>query len=122
MITELSLVGVPVTDQDRALDFYVGTLGLEKRRDATFGGGMRWVEVVPSGGGAAVALVPPGMGRSAGVDTGIRFVTPDADAAHADLAAKGVDVDEVLRWEGVPTMFSLRDPDGNWLYMVEPGD
>ncbi len=121
MITQLSIVGVPVSDQDRALDFYVGTLGLEKRRDATFGGGMRWIEVVPSGGGAAVALVPPGMGAAAGVDTGIRFITPDADAAHAELTGKGVDVDEILRWEGVPTMFSLRDPDGNRLYLVEDG-
>jgi len=55
-----------------------------------------------------------------GVDTGIRFTIEDADAAHAHLLANGVDVDpEVMRWPGVPAMFSFRDPDGNTLYLVE---
>ena len=54
------------------------------------------------------------------MDTGIRLSTKDAEADHSDLRARGVDVDEeILRWEGVPPMFSLRDPDGNTLYIVE---
>jgi len=35
------------------------------------------------------------------------------------LVARGVDVDELLRWEGVPPMFAFRDPDGNGLEIVE---
>ena len=43
-ITEVRTVAVPVTDQDRALDFYVDKLGFEKRLDATFSGDRRWIE------------------------------------------------------------------------------
>ena len=57
----------------------------------------------------------------AGIDTGIRFVTTDADAEHASMAEQGVDVDEVLRWPEVPPMFSFRDIDGNTFYLAEPG-
>ena len=65
-------------------------------------------------------LAPAGPGGSAGIDTGIRFVTGKAEADHADLQAAGVDVDpEIMRWPGVPPMFGLRDPDGNRLYIVE---
>jgi catechol 2,3-dioxygenase-like lactoylglutathione lyase family enzyme len=120
MITKLNTVAVPVTDQDKALEFYVGTLGMAKRRDDVFGPGLRWIEVAPAGAVTSVALAPATMGGGqVGVDTGIRFATTDAGAEHADLAGKGVDVDDVLRWEGVPPMFSFRDPDGNALYMVE---
>ena len=50
-ITEVGRVAVPATDQDRALEFYVGTLGFEVRTDVTFADGkMRWIEVVPAGG------------------------------------------------------------------------
>jgi catechol 2,3-dioxygenase-like lactoylglutathione lyase family enzyme len=45
-ITGVGSVGVPVTDQDRAVEFYVGQLGFEKRRDIPFGDG-RWIEVSP---------------------------------------------------------------------------
>jgi len=119
-ITEMRTVAVPVTDQDRALDFYVGTLGFEKRMDATFGGDRRWIEVAPAGASATIALTTPGPGQTAGVDTGIRLVTGDAAADLMYLRARGADTDpELLRWEGAPPMFSLRDPDGNQYYVVE---
>ncbi len=121
-ITGVGTVGVPVSDQDRALEFYVDTLGFEKRLDAPFGNGQRWIEVAPRGAATTVALMPLPQGGSAGTDTGIRLTTQDADADHAALRARGVDADpEVLRWEGVPPMFSFRDPDGNTLYLVERG-
>ena len=43
----------------------------------------------------------------------------DADAVHAGMRARGVDADEVLRWEGVPPMFAFRDQDGNGMEIVE---
>jgi catechol 2,3-dioxygenase-like lactoylglutathione lyase family enzyme len=119
-ITQLRTVGVPVTDQDRALDFYAGTLGLEKRLDAPFGDGRRWIEVAPTGAATTIAFVAPTEIQPTGHDTGIRLATADAAAKHADLLARGVDADpEVLRWPGVPAMFALRDPDGNTLEIVE---
>ncbi|MDV7354878.1 VOC family protein [Rhodococcus oxybenzonivorans] len=120
-ITGVHTVAVPVTDQDRALEFYVSTLGFERRMDAEFGEGQRWVEVAPPGSVTSIALVPEREGAPAGVETGIRLSTADADADHATLAAHGVDVDaEVTRLgDYVPPMFYFRDPDGNRLVLVE---
>jgi catechol 2,3-dioxygenase-like lactoylglutathione lyase family enzyme len=116
-ITAVGTVGIPVADQDRALKFYVETLGFEQRRDVPLGPGARWIEVAPPGSTTSIALV---TGSPTGVDTGIRFTTENATADHEELRAQGVDVDaEVLRWEGVPPMFTLRDPDGNRLVLVE---
>jgi catechol 2,3-dioxygenase-like lactoylglutathione lyase family enzyme len=120
-ISHLGRVFVSVSDQDRALAFYVGTLGFEKRVDVPFGDGERWIEVAPAGGVTALALVTPRESNPPGIETNVALSTPDADAAHAGLAASGVDVDEqVMRWgDPVPPMFRFRDPDGNSLTIVE---
>jgi lactoylglutathione lyase len=115
-ISGVRTVGVPVTDQDAALDFYVGTLGFEKRLDAELGGGRRWIEVAPPGAAITIALVP---GLPTGIETGIRFTSPDAGALQMSMRANGVEADEVLRWPGVPPMFAFRDRDGNGLEIVE---
>jgi predicted enzyme related to lactoylglutathione lyase len=122
-LTEIGRVAVPAADQDRALEFYVGTLGDEQRSDETFADGtMRWIEVVPAGGTTAIAIAPPMEGGPAAVDTGIVISTSDIEADHAALTAAGVDVDpEIARWgDPVPPMFRLRDPGGNSLTIVEP--
>ena len=55
-----------------------------------------------------------------GIDTGIRLTTTDATSDNAELSSLGADVDpDVPRYPGVPPMFSLRDPDGNRLYIVQ---
>jgi catechol 2,3-dioxygenase-like lactoylglutathione lyase family enzyme len=119
-ITDIRTVGVPVTDQDRSLDFYLTKLGFEKRLDAPFGEGQRWIEVAPPGAATTIALVPVREGVPAGVETGIRLTSEDADADHAALRARGVDTDpEIMRWPGVPAMFYIRDPDDNRLVIVE---
>src|SRR3954454_8983229 len=101
-VTEVGVVMLPVSDQDRALDFYVGTLGFEKRSDMPFGDGDRWVEVAPAGGSTRIALVTPREGDSAGGDSRIAFATPDAKADHAALREAGVDVDEQIMDMGDP--------------------
>jgi lactoylglutathione lyase len=120
-ISDVRTVGVPVTDQERALEFYRSVLGFEARMDVPFPGG-RWIEVAPPGGTTTISLTAAQEGSPAGVDTGVRFTTPDAVADHAALSAAGVRMDgDVLRFPGVPPMFSFRDPDGNTLYVVEQG-
>jgi len=126
-ITKVGRVCVTVADTDRAIDFYVGTLGFEKVVDVPMGPDLRWVEVaVPTGGTTAettIALAPPPQGREAGKSqTGICLDTTDVDGAHAALKSAGADVDdEVSRYGGnVPPMFWLRDPDGNSLIVVQP--
>jgi lactoylglutathione lyase len=118
-ITGIRTVGVPVADQDRALAFYVETLGFEKRLDVPLSDGKRWIEVAPAGAPATIALVRSGEGLPVGVETGVRFTTEDADGDHAALRSRGVDADDVLRWPGVPAMFAFRDQDGNRLVIVE---
>jgi lactoylglutathione lyase len=118
-ITGMHTVGVPVRDQDRAQEFYTSVLGLAKTLDVGLGGGRRWIEVMPAGGGTTIALVSAKPDAPAGVETGIRLGTPDADALHAHLLQHGVSADEVLRWPGVPPMFAFRDPDGNGLEIVQ---
>ena len=117
-ITDVGVVGVPVTDQDRALEFYGGTLGFETRMDFPMPGGGRWITVAPPGATTMIALIAASESIPAGVETGVRFTTTDADADHAYLRANGVDADDVLRWPGVPTMFAFRDQDGNGLEIV----
>ena len=122
-ISKVGRVCVTVADTDRALDFYVGTLGFEKVVDVPMGPEMRWVEVSVSGAETTIALAPPPQGQQAGgSETGICLDTSDVDAAHAALKDAGADVDdEVSRYGGpVPPMFWLRDPDGNSLIVVEP--
>ena len=120
-ISGVLTVSIQVGDHDRILPFYCDTLGLEVRRDAAFGPGLRWVEVAPPGAETTISLAPRRDAASGGVDSGIRLATADAEATHADLASKGVDVDDILLMPGVPPMFSLRDPEGNTLYIVEDG-
>src|SRR5689334_9771649 len=94
-ITDVMTIGIPVTDQDRALEFYLDTLGLEKRRDAPLPQlGGRWIEVAPTGATVTLALVPARGGTPTAVDTGIRLKTGDAAGVHANLRELGVDVGE----------------------------
>jgi catechol 2,3-dioxygenase-like lactoylglutathione lyase family enzyme len=121
-ISKLGTVVVPVSDQDRAIEFYVDTLGFEKRADVPFGNGYRWVEVAPAGAATTIAIVPPPPGKPTGnVETGIGLHTDDIDALHSELKAAGVDVDaEVSRMgDPVPPLFWFRDPDANTLMVVE---
>ena len=121
-ITEVGRVAIPTADQDRALEFYVDTLGFELLSDVTFADGkMRWIEVLPSGSSTSIALAQPMEGGPTSVDTGIVLSSTDLEADHATLKAAGVDVDaEIARWgPPVPPMFRLRDPGGNTLTIVE---
>jgi catechol 2,3-dioxygenase-like lactoylglutathione lyase family enzyme len=135
-IRQVATVFVPVSDQDRALEFYLDKLGFEKRADFSYGDGSRWVEVAPPGSGNAIALVPPSEGESAGGDeTHCAFTTEDIEADHAALRARGVDLDAEIGRRGtpglistrvtigdpVPPQFSFRDPDGNRFLIVQPG-
>lgn len=134
-IIQVGTVFVPVSDQDAALAFYVGTLGFEQTGDWPYGGGHRWVEVAPAGSTVRLALIPTSEGASPGGDV-VRcaLATEDVDADHAALLAAGVDVDPVVARQGtsrpglvstdvsvadpVPPQVCFRDPDGNRFLLV----
>jgi catechol 2,3-dioxygenase-like lactoylglutathione lyase family enzyme len=137
-INEVGTVFVPVTDQERSLDFYVQKLGFEKRVDFVYSGGIRWIEVAPPGAVNSISLVGPGEGQpGGGSEAYCAFLTKDIEAAHETLGARGVDVDVEIARAGtdrpglistdatvpdpVPSQFFFRDPDGNRFLIVQPG-
>lgn len=136
-IAQVGTVFVPVSDQDRALAFYLDKLGFEKRSDFLYGDGSRWIEVAPAGAANTISLVPPSEGKSVGGDeTHCAFVTKDIEADHATFRASGVDVDVEIARKGkrrsglvsleatipdpVPSQFFFRDIDGNRFLIVQP--
>ena len=122
-VTQIGVAMFSVADQDAALAFYTEKLGFEVRGDTRFGenGENRWLEVAPPGSTARLALNPPMNGEPGGSSIGL--ATPDVHAEHERLRAlDGVEVDEqVNEFPGAPAMFSVRDPDGNWLWVVQEG-
>ena len=123
-INQLGRVIIPVSDQDRSLEFYTEKLGFEVRADIPFGEGDRWLEVAPPGSSAGIAIMPPQPGDTPdNKQTCVAFTTDDLDAAHAELKERGVDVDEPMGGEGpVPRMFFFRDLDRNNLLLVEENE
>jgi catechol 2,3-dioxygenase-like lactoylglutathione lyase family enzyme len=122
-ISGISRVMVPVSDQDRAIEFYCEKLGFEKIADVPFGDGERWVEVSAPGAAVPLALVRPRDGGDVqpGTDTRVALSTDDVRAVHAELLERGVDVDAEVMDMGdpVPPMFWFRDADGNTLLLVQ---
>ena len=118
LITRARTVGIPTRDQNRALAFYGGTLGMETRLDGEFAPGLRWIEVAPPGADTSIALLPTPPGQPVGIDTNVRLETDDAAATHEALRAAGIDVDAEILRQPVP-MFTFRDPEGNTVYIVE---
>jgi len=120
-VSNLAVAMFTVSDQDAALAFYRDKLGYEVRGDMRFGenGENRWLEVAPPGSAARLALNPPMNGTPGGGSIGVE--TPDVLGEYSRLrAVGGVDLDmEPMRAEGTPLMFSLRDPDGNHVWVVE---
>jgi lactoylglutathione lyase len=117
-ITDVRTIGIKVTNQDEALAFYVDKVGFEKRLDAPISPTMRWLEVAAAGASTSIAL-NAAEDTDVGTDTGVRFTVPDAAAEHAAMRERGIAVGDLLRWEGVPPMFTFDDPDGNRFYIVE---
>jgi lactoylglutathione lyase len=109
-----------VSDQDAALAFYTDRLGWEVRSDVRFGSEneSRWLEVAPPGSVTRLALNPPMGGTPGGSAIGMEV--DDVLAEHARLQeVGGIDLDPAPQQApGTPLMFSLRDPDGNHLWVV----
>ncbi len=128
MLTSLTITSLYVLDQDQALDFYVGTLGLEVGTDADLGF-MRWLTVRVPGESREILLERPGppamdgataeqvrdlvtKGASAGT---LFFSTDDVQGTYEDLKAKGVEITQEPTTQGYGTDFAIRDPFGNHL-------
>ena len=122
--TTVSNIGVAmftVADQDAALAFYTEKLGWEVRGDDRFGenGEMRWLEVAPPGSTARLSLNPPMRDEPGGGTIGVE--TADMKAEYERLSSTdGVTITtEPMDMGGAPPMFSIADPDGNNIWVVQ---
>ena len=108
----LELVIIPVTDVDRAVEFYGTTLGWPVDHDQVVTPELRFVQVTPPGSACSIAFGLGLLGEGAAPVPGLQVVTDDADAAYADLAARGVQVAPVddQAWG---RFVHFDDPDGN---------
>jgi lactoylglutathione lyase len=109
MITRVSSVGVRAGDQGRAVDFYVGKLGFEKRRDEPMGPDGRWVEVAPAGAETSVVPFTPGL----------VFACDDIHATFEELRRRGVEFTEEPASQSWGLWAQFRDPDGNEHGLIE---
>jgi len=117
---KLELVGVPVSDVDRAKAFYVDQAGFALDHDHTVGEDIRFVQLTPPGSACSIAIGKGLTQLTPGALDGLQVVVSDIYAARAELAERGVDVSDVdvLPW-GSFVYFS--DPDGNrWAVQQVP--
>jgi len=112
MDLKLELVIIPVSDVDRAKDFYVNKIGFNADHDQTVSEEIRFVQLTPPGSACSIAFGKGITEAKPGSVEGMLMVIADADAAHAELVGRGVEVSDVkdLPW-GRFVYFA--DPDGN---------
>ena len=124
-VTTIGTAMFSVADQDAAIAFYTDKLGWELRSETPFGDGddaARWVEVAPPGSATVLALNPPMGGEPGGGSIGVESTDVAAERERLE-AVDGVEVGEMIGGEGpVPQMFSVTDPDGNWIWVVQAAD
>jgi predicted enzyme related to lactoylglutathione lyase len=109
---KLELVAIPVTDVDRAKDFYVNQAGFNLDHDHTVSDDIRFVQLTPPGSACSIAIGKGVTDAEPGSVRGMQVVVEDADAARAELVGRGVEASEVQEFPwGRFTFFS--DPDGN---------
>ena len=133
MISSISHTGIYVLDQDEALDFYVGKLGLEVAADVDLGV-MRWLTVRVPGSGFEVLLERPGppahdeetaaqvreLVTKGALGLGLVLIVDDAHAAYATMVEQGVDVQQEPTEMPYGIDFGIRDPFGNAIRVTQP--
>jgi catechol 2,3-dioxygenase-like lactoylglutathione lyase family enzyme len=118
-LTGISTVAISVSDQDATKRLFE-ELGFETRFDADVNVGFRWIDMAAPDGRTTLSVIATTDTLPTGIDTGIRFVTHDARAAHARLVDLGLRVGDLLDWPTAPLMFEFWDLDGNTMYVAEP--
>jgi catechol 2,3-dioxygenase-like lactoylglutathione lyase family enzyme len=109
---KLELVAVPVTDVDRAKDFYADKVGFNLDHDHTVSDEIRFVQLTPPGSACSIT-VGKGLTQAApGSVEGLQVVVEDIEAAHDELAGRGVEVGPVQDFPWGRFVF-FADPDGN---------
>ena len=109
---KLELIAVPVSDVDRAKAFYVDQAGFNPDHDHKVSDELRFVQLTPPGSACSITIGTGITDAEPGSVQGLQLVVEDADAAHADLSGRGVDVSDVQEFPWGRFVF-FADPDGN---------
>jgi predicted enzyme related to lactoylglutathione lyase len=114
MNMKLVLVPVPVSDVDRAKDFYVQTVGFDVKTDAQVSDERRVVQLTPPGSDCSIVFGTgmPKIDMPAGSLRGLHLEVPDIDESRSQLLDRGVKVSETEDVGGIK-FASFADPDGN---------
>ncbi len=112
MEMKLELVFLPVSDVDRAIDFYVNKIGFNLDYDHKVTDTLRFVQLTPPGSACSISIGTGLMDPDTPLVKGLQVVVKDARAAHAELSGRGVDLTDVdvQPWG---TFVRFTDPDGN---------
>ena len=116
-IHQVQLFSLPVTDQDRARDFYTGTLGFELVADMAMGAAQRWVQVRPPGAATSITLVTWFPTMPAGAVKGTVLETDDLDGDVTALRSRGVVIDAGIQEAPWGRFVTFDDPDGNGIVL-----
>jgi predicted enzyme related to lactoylglutathione lyase len=120
---KLELVAVPVSDVDRAKDFYANMAGFDVDHDHTVSDEIRFVQMTPPGSACSIAFGKGITETAPGSVQGLQLVVEDIDAARAELDKRGVDIGDVQDFPWGRFVF-FSDPDGNgWaVQQIPPRD
>ena len=118
-ITRVGIVGVSVSNQDRALDFYVNALGFEKRVDEYMSESARWIEVAPTGAETRLVLEPGLEDRMDTSWAGMIFESDDIRATYEELRGRGVEFTEEPSEQPWGVWARFKDTDGNEFGLIQ---
>ena len=109
---KIELIAMPVSDVDRAKDFYTEQAGFNADHDIVVSDEIRFVQLTPPGSACSITLGKGVTDAEPGSVKGMQIVVSDIEAAHAELAGRGVDVSDVQDFPWGRFVF-FSDPDGN---------
>jgi catechol 2,3-dioxygenase-like lactoylglutathione lyase family enzyme len=128
---KLEVVVVPVSDLDRARNFYAEQVGFAVDHDTTISADVRVIQLTPKGSGCSIVMGTGLANMSPGSLQGLQLVVTDIEAAHAHLSEGGVNVSPIQHYEGAQlvagkggrwnSFIFFADPDGNgWAVQERP--
>jgi len=114
MIKAVKFVGIPVCDQEAALQFYTSKLGFTVTTDQPFGDGRRWIELkIPGAQTGVVLFTAPGQEDRIGTFSSVSYVTDNVEKTYGELSARGMEFTQPPKKETWGTSAIFKDQDGN---------
>jgi predicted enzyme related to lactoylglutathione lyase len=114
VITQVKFIGIPTSDQDRALKFYTEKLGFEVSTDQVFNAKQRWIELrIANSATRVVLFTPEGHESRIGSFFNGSFACDDVSATYRQLQARGVEFDKPPEKQPWGEFAIFKDPDGN---------